>query len=325
METTTDNTQGMESNIQPTDAAAASTGGDTSGVDALAAAAASATANANAGQPTFTPNYKFKAGDFEGEVDEFLRPIIKDADTEKKIKDLYTKAHGLDAVKSRLTGEVESWKTKANDHIGKYTQLSESLSNLSFYVNRGDFDSFFNALKIPQAAVYKWVNAKIQEQEMTPEQRAETQRNREESHRLFLLEKQNQELMQRQEAIQVERNMSLLDQTISSPEVSSIAQEFDAKVGMPGAFKTEVLKRGVALYHVHGRDLHPSEVVKDLMGTLGKVFQPTQASAGMQGNQGQAAPPQRPPVIPNVQGKSTSPVKTAPKSIKELRERASNM
>lgn len=326
METTIDNAQGMEGNIQPTasEPIAANTGetvADASG------APASAAANANAVPSVFTPNFKFKAGDVEGEIDEIVRPIIKDADTEKKIKDLYTKAHGLDALKSRLTGEVESWKTRHTESATKYSALSESLANLSGYVNRGDFDSFFSSLKIPQQAIYKWVNSKIEEQNMSPDQQAMLQRQREESNRLHIMEKENQRLLQQQEQFQMERNSSILDQTLSSPEISSIAREFDTRVGTPGAFRTEVLKRGVALYNIHGRDLSPSEVVADLMGTLGKVFQPQgQATQTLPvGNQPTpSAPATKPPVIPNIQGKTASPVKSAPRSIKELREKANS-
>ena len=46
--------------------------------------------SASAGQappvPTYTPNYKFKAYEKEYELDELYRPLIKDADTEAKIK-----------------------------------------------------------------------------------------------------------------------------------------------------------------------------------------------------------------------------------------------
>jgi hypothetical protein len=317
MEVNTETAQAAESNI-PANAegiAAAAVVTD----PPAATTDASAAANANAAPAPFTPNYKFKSGEVEGEVDEFLRPIIKDADTEAKIKDLYTKAFGLDKVKTRLTGEVESWKGKATEVTEKYGKLSESLSALSHHINRGDFDSFFGALKIPEAKVYQWLQKKLQEQDMTPEQRSDLQRQREEGNKLYLLERQNQELMQRQEQFQAQQNQVMLDQTLSSPEIASIAQDFDARVGVPGTFRQEVIKRGITLYHLHGRD--PHEVVADLMGTIGKVFTPAAGATGLQANT-QAAVPQKPPVIPNVQGKSSSPVKTAPKSIKELREKA---
>lgn len=325
-EVNTDTTQTGGSQTSVSDVGA--TGDAGAQASAAASTGAQGTANAQATDGAagvvgeYTPNYKFKVGEEEKEFDEFVRGAIKDSESEKKLRDLYTKAHGLDSLKTRLTGEVESWKGKAGEHVEKYSQLSQSLSNLSHMVNRGDFDSFFDALKIPEAAVYKWVNRKIQEQEMSPEQKADLARQREEGNRLFALERQNQDLMQRQQSFQLEQNRMLLDATLSQNDVAPIAQAFDEKVGAPGAFRNEVLKRGVALYHIHGRDLPPAEVVQDLLQTMGKVFQPGQV---VQGGQTHVAPGQKPPVIPNVSAKSGSPVKSAPKSIKELKERASLM
>lgn len=270
--------------------------------------------------PQYTPNYKFKVGEEEKEFDEFLRGAVKDSEAEKKLRDLYTRAHGLEPLKTRLTGEVESWKTKASEYNQNYSKLTESLNSLSHHVNRGDFDSFFGALKIPEEAIYKWIQHKIAEQDMTPDQKASLTRQREDSQKLYMLERQNQELVSRQQEFQIQQNTSLLESSLQSQEVSSVAKAFDEKIGTPGAFKSEVLKRGVALYHIHGRDLSPQEVIQDLLSTMGKVFTPNQASAGV-GATGQA----KPPVIPNISGKSGSPVKTAPKTLKEIRERASTM
>lgn len=322
MEMQTESATGGESQISTTDAnEAAVTEASASATENTQQADGQAAANAIAEQAQFTPNFKFKVGDEEKEFDEFVRGAIKDAETEKKIRDLYTRAHGLEPLKTRLTGEVESWKTKTTEAVQKYGALSESLQALSHYVNKGDFDSFFGALKIPEQAVYKWLQGKIQEQDMTPEQRANLVRQREESQRLYMLERQNQELMQKQQAFQVEQNLSLVDSTINSPEVSAIAQAFDQKVGTPGAFRNEVLKRGVALYHLHGRDLSPAEVVQDLLATMGKVIGPVTQTAQTQ----TPAATQKPPIIPNIAARSNSPVKTAPKSIKELKERAASM
>jgi hypothetical protein len=325
MEVTTENTaQGTESNTQSTEATTQTAQGTSASeiVATPSATSASATANANAVIPNqFTPNYKFKSGDFEGEVDEMFRPLIKDADTEKKIKDLFTKAHGLDTVKTRLTGEVESWKGKATESVEKYSALSQSLASLSHHVNRGDFDSFFAALKIPEAQIYKWLQGKVKEQDMSPEEKAERARVRQEGTQLFQLQQQNQILMQNQQRFQEEQSKAALESALTSPDVSALAQQFDTQVGVQGAFRKEVIKHGYTMYLLNGNvDPHPNDVVKDLMGTLGKIIQPQQANGGMQTNN-QAGASQKPPIIPNVAGKSASPVKSAPRSIKELREK----
>ena len=47
---------------------------------------------ADSTETAYNPNYKFSVMDKEHEIDEWLRPVIKDAEMEKKVKDLYTKA-----------------------------------------------------------------------------------------------------------------------------------------------------------------------------------------------------------------------------------------
>src|SRR5688500_3044500 len=49
--------------------------------------------------PQYTPNYKFKVMDEEKEFDDFLKGAIKTKEDEEKLRDIVTKAYGLDAHK----------------------------------------------------------------------------------------------------------------------------------------------------------------------------------------------------------------------------------
>lgn len=270
----------------------------------------------------YAPNFKFKVYDDEKEFDDFVRPLITNKEMEEKVRDLYTKAHGLDGLKTRH----EKLRT---DYEGvlpvkqKYENLSETLGTLSHYVNKDDFDSFFQTLRIPEDKVYKWVAKKLQEAEMTPEQRAETEARRAEQHRLYQLEKQNEMAMSRLEAFEAQQNRAQLESVLAKPEIASVAQTFDAKVGRQGAFMEEVIKRGVTLYHLTKQDLSPEQVVQDLMQTLGKVIEPMAASP--QGQPTSMGGQAKPPVIPNIQSRSVSPVKKTPRTIDELRKLSAGM
>lgn len=283
--------------------------------------AAQATAAAVA--QAYAPNFKFKVYDEEKEFDEFVRPVITNKEAEEKLRDLYTRAHGLDGLKTKhekLRAEFETLQPIKT----KYGNLAESLGALSYYVGKDDFDSFFQTLRIPENKIYQWVQRKIQEQEMSPEQKADLQARREEQQRLYVLEKQNQEAMARLESFESQQNRLQLESVLAKPEISTVAQAFDTKVGRQGAFMEEVIKRGVTLYHMTGQDLPPEQVVQDLMQTIGKVIEPMAASpqaTQMTSNMGQA----KPPVIPNIQAKSVSPVKKAPRSIEDIRKLASTM
>lgn len=273
-----------------------------------------------AASTAYVPNYKFKVGDEEKEFDDFVRPIIDRKDVEEKLREIYTKAHGLEPAKARLKTELDDVRAEAGTFKEKYANLQTSLGRLSHLVNTDDFDSFFQSLKIPEQKLFKWMQRKIKEQEMPPEERQEIARQRNENARLYDLELQNKSLQEKIETWEKEQNYSRLNTIIAGPEVSPIAQAFDAKVGTPGAFYNEVLKRGVALYHIYGKDLPPDQVVADVMATIGKIVPVEQSAAGQD-----AAMSTKPAVIPNVSGKSTSPVKKAPRSLSELKQLAETM
>src|SRR5688572_23823320 len=49
----------------------------------------------------YTPNFKFKVLDKEHEIEERFRKLIKDADSEKMIRELHEKSFGIEAIKSQ--------------------------------------------------------------------------------------------------------------------------------------------------------------------------------------------------------------------------------
>lgn len=51
--------------------------------------------------PAFSPNFKLKVMEQEREIPELLRPLIKDAESEKAVRELVEKAYGLEYVKDR--------------------------------------------------------------------------------------------------------------------------------------------------------------------------------------------------------------------------------
>lgn len=269
----------------------------------------------------YSPNYKFKVFGEEKEFDEFIRPLVKDEDSEKKIRDLYAKAHGLEPLKSRLNSELETTKNSYKEVNEKYTGLSKSLAELSHFVSTDNFDAFFKTLQIPEAKVFAWIQRKIQERELPPEQQAELKRGREYQDHLFRLQRENEELHLQLQGSSVQQNEVFLDNTLASQKYSSIAQDFDARVGTPGAFKMEIIKRGALLAQITGKDLPVEDVITDYMNSYGKILSPMNTSAVPQANTpiGTQTPGQRPPVIPHVQGQGSAPVKKAPRNLQELR------
>jgi hypothetical protein len=100
----------------------------------------------------YKPNFKFKALGKEMEIDKFLHDAIKDAESEKKIRELYEKAHGLDYIKPMRDRLQEENQALVQEKQGMDYQLKA----LSHFVQTDNMGAFFQALKIPEDKVLKY-------------------------------------------------------------------------------------------------------------------------------------------------------------------------
>lgn len=268
--------------------------------------------------PAYAANFKFKAYDKEHEIDEMFRPLIKDADTEKKVKAIFEKAYALDDMKPKYQksrSEYEAYRKDADPILSSVNTLQQML-------NRGDIDNFMRALKIPDDMLYKHVLNKLQLKDMTPAQRQDYEMNVNARQQSILAEQQTQQFREMFETQAVQNRTVELDMVLDKPDVKAIASAFENAHG-PGSFRNAVIDHGFNVWKARGVDLTASQAIQEFT----KVFAPF-----MQGGMGQQAqntvqPQQagRPPVIPNIAGRSTSPVRQVPKSIADLKKLASQM
>jgi hypothetical protein len=264
----------------------------------------------------YSPNFKFKVMEEEKEFDEWLRPVVKDAETEKRVRELYEKAYGLDHVKAerqKIRDELKSVKTE-------YDSVNSALSQLSEYVNKDDLHSFFRDLGIPEQKVLQYAIQRAQYSELPPEHRQQWDRQYEEKQRLYSLERQNQELQQTFQQQAVSQRMGELDSSLQRPEVMQIVQSFDSRVGKPGAFKEEVIKRGQYYASLPTpQDISVEQAVSEVLQLVGFQQQQSQQAAGAQSGT-QVVSPAGHPIIPNIKGRGTSPTKKVVRSIDDLRK-----
>ena len=271
-------------------------------------------------KPAYQPNFKVKAYDNEYEIPESFRSFINEQN-EKEFREVFEKAYALEGMKEKLHKTRQENETFKKD-VDSFNTLRQNLSRVSKYVENGDYDMFFDSLKIPESAIQKWVLSKLQQKELPPEQQAIYNKSNEERRKLYELEQRNEQLStqfeqfqeaQRQQAVQ--QTFAQLDTILGKPEVNSVASQFDASVGKAGAFREEVLRRASIIYQTEGRDLTPEEAVNDTL----RVIAWNQANQ-QSGAQAPAASAQPKPVLPNVQGKATSPVSKQVKSLDDLKK-----
>jgi hypothetical protein len=263
--------------------------------------------------PKYSANYKFKVLDKEHEIDEFIRPIIKDADTEKKIKELYEKAYGLDSVKS----DRQTLKTELAEYKEKMSQTDAALETLGQYVRQKDFDSFFEGLNIPKQDILQYALQLVQREQMSPEQKAQWEASRQAQQQARYYEVQNQQLMQSQQQFAVQQRTWELQQAIGTPEVKVFADAYNQGMGNPEAFNDYVIQIGQA-YAARGHDIPAQQAVQEAIKHL-RAINP---SLGQSQTATQVVQPSSKPVIPNIQGRGTSAVKSTVKSLDDLRKKA---
>lgn len=272
--------------------------------------------------PAYTPNHKFKVLNEEKEFDDFVKEAIRDEESEKKIRELYEKSHGLDHVKAARERAEEKLQTQTQE----LEYYRGNVGKLQHFLGQGDLESFFEGCQIPEEQILRYALKRIELRENPALMAASEEARR---ARLQNFDSQGQltryQQQERQTAIQNRGNE--LDIALARPEVSQMANAFDTRLGRAGAFKQEVINRGVFYHKAHGVDKSVEEIVKEVVSLFGG----TPASA-LPGN-GQNAPGQaqpratsgsaaqaKKPTIPHVSGTGASPARHVPKSIKELRE-----
>lgn len=275
--------------------------------------------------PTFTPNFKYKAALQEKEVDEFWRPLIKDADSEKKIKEALSKLDGFDFVKDSRDKVQKEFESLSNDYYAQ-NQLVERVTGA---ISKKDFTSAFRQLGLTDQDIFNYTQQKLQMLELPPEQRkiyedAEQARTQQELMQEQMAQYKN---MYDQQAVQT-RAMQL-DFTLSRPEVQGTVQNWDTLQGREGAFRDLVIQEANYAWHNGKQDLSASDAVQLVLQKWGKVIN---QGGGVQqvASQTQAPPQQTPqfvapqakPIIPSVNGKGTAPIKKVPKSIDDLKRMA---
>lgn len=289
-----------------------------SGVDTSASAQTPAGSPVDGTPPAYSPNYKFKVGPKEHEIPEWVRPVVKDSDSEKLAREFCEKAYGLDFVKDEnqsLKGENQTLKQEN-------TQILEVINQVNGFLQKGDFQSFVEALQIPENMVIQWA-LEVAQRRKDPQAQAQWQQQRVQSQtqaqreaEVQQLYQQNQTYQQQMQQMATQVRATELNMALSQPNVSEFVKAFDARMGREGAFQDEVINRGLIHFHTTGKDVPAFQVVQEVM----QLFQGFTQQAAQPG-QVQSAPQSQAakPVIPNIQGSGASPTKKVPKSIADIR------
>lgn len=267
--------------------------------------------------PAFQPNFKFKVMDEEKEIDEFVRGAIKDQESEKKIRELYEKAYGLDYVKPKY----EERGKKLQEVEGRFAHL-DSLVRDTMDLRDKDFWGFCEKLGLNKEQVAKHVLEEVRKLELPEDQKRiydELETTRREK---LQLEKQYQTEQVRSQERAVQARTHELDTVLTRPEISAYAKAYDSARKKSGAFQEMVIRHGNTEWNINQRDVTAEQAVFDVMSMLGEHYRGGVATPTTQSQPNADGKPL--PVIPRVSGRSVSPTGKAPRSIADLKKLAAN-
>jgi len=283
----------------PAEEPAVEPAGDEPSVDAPQAAA------------EYVPNLKYKVLDEEREIDHPLfKQMVKDADTEKQVREIFEKAAGLDIYKNKYSTLDTEHKRIAQE----YGEVQEAVEQLKVYW-ANDKEKFFESMGIDPKQVYAWVQEKIKYLDLPQEQKELYDRERATRLRNVEIEQQHARYEAAIQKQQLQARSFELDQGIANPQVSQVAKTYDEIYGQ-GSFRQEVIKHGALEYQLRGQDVPVGEA-------LSAVF--AKAKALTDRLSSGAAPKVEPKVIPTVRAGAGSPAKKRITSIDELKKLAESM
>jgi hypothetical protein len=243
------------------------------------------------------PNWKVKVMDSEVEIDESLRPAVT-KDNYDKVKELYEKAYGLEHVKTK--NQQLSEKVQQND------QVFQALNSLR---EQKEYGRLFQSLKIPDDEVMKYALERAKIQELPEQERQRYTEHEQAVARQQQLEAENKRLQQQMQHSETQARLNTLDQELGT--MGDLVSQFDSRAGQPGAFKKEVIQRGLIHYYQTGQDLPVKDAVEQTMRIAGLERVQTQPQASGQF--------QQKPVIPRIRSGHQAPAKKVVGSIADLK------
>ena len=262
----------------------------------------------------YQPNYKFKVKDKDYEFEDWAKAVIKDKETEEKVRDFHAKAYGLEAVKASrdaIAAEYEELKSS------KY-ETDTALQQLGTFKANKDWDSFFDALDIPKQDILKYAVELVQRDQWTPEQKAQWQQSRQAQQIAIQAQNERSAVEQQLNELRVQQRSFELDQTLSQSQIAEIAQAYDTRTANPGAFRSLVIEYGQA-QAARGIDVSAKDAVAEVSRRVSALLGDMQAQQAT--NVPKVVQPHQKPVIPNIAGRGTSPIKSVPKSFADLKQR----
>lgn len=281
------------------------------------------------GAPTYTPNFKYKAALQEKELDAFWHPLIKDADSEKKVKEIFTRADAFDYMKEKLQQRQSEFDSLQND----YQTKDQIINKVTSAIQKGDLESAFRNIGLNDHQIIQWAAKRVDYlqtlNQMPPEQRAAIERQQQAALLNEDYENQLSQMRNELQAQTVQAREVQLDMYLIKPELSQTVQFWDNKMGYNGAFRDMVVEEGKKAWAFENVDINTEQAVARVLQRFGKFIdvqgQQTSSNPNQTMPQQNVVNLQQKPVIPSIPGSAKAPIKKQVKSVADIKQRIKDL
>lgn len=264
----------------------------------------------------FTPDFSYKFKGETREIPEYLRPLIKDEDTQKQIRNMVERAEAVELHKGK-TSELES---QLQEIVPMANTLKEFQEAYQTAQSPAEHHELLNTVGYSDEMI-KDVAREILKREQLPED----QRHLMQENKRVALEKR--QLMNQNEQIAAQYNQALtrITQTeigleLGKAEYNPLISAYEKTQG-EGSFEKLFLERGSYYTDLNGGTLVPPT---EVMSRIAKEFAPflTAAPVGeLAGKQPAQVVTTKQKTMPNIGSGNGSPAKSAINSLEDLAAR----
>ena len=267
----------------------------------------------------YEPNYSYSVKGEDFSFDERLHPIIKDKGTEEFLRDTFTRAQGLDSVKSRLETYEKDFGSLQEQHAATQNENNGFRTTLERLNQLKDQDphAFQRQWGLPD----KWVldrATEILEYNENPAQARAVERAYEDRAASWQHEQDLHRETEKSQQIEQQLHGMKMEQAMRGQDVNDFAKNYDKRMG-EGAFRSQVNEYGSLQYYQNKRYVDPQVCVAEVYGKLRNIFGEPAVSL----NPSAGGAPSEVSRIPNLgRGRSGSPTTKRFNTLAELRAHA---
>lgn len=273
-------------------------------------------AAAAAAVEAYKANLTYEVSKQKKQFDEVFKDVIKNEAQEKKLRELYEKADGLEIVKQSR----DTFKQRYEEVARTWEPVAKDLQALGKFMQADDYDSVFKMLNIPEQKLVDWVAQKIQYNQMSPEERARVDNLRRVRGENYKKESEVETLRQTLEQTEVQHLSFQIDMLKETQKFADAAAAFDERVGKPGSFEEKLFDMGEFLsLRNGGKTVPPKQVFEYLVKEYGLEGAAATPAPPPQEKIVVTTPPVEKPTVTNIKGsKTATPVKRQFRSIEDL-------